>query len=157
MCVCAARKRECGSRGGRGIRQRRTMAFKWIWEVVNHTKREPKCSADCLDVRVGGRQEGTNERENEREPQRDTLLTPEQNASIRNQWPTYANESTYACFSLLKVLSLGGTCSQSVRTNVNKSKDKHFSITYLSVWGEAQRELTGGVRRLCLCWRYTVA
>lgn len=129
--------RECGSRGGCGIRQRRTMAFKWIWEVVNHTKREPKCSADCLDVRVSGRQEGTNEQE----PQRDTLLTPEQNASIRNQWPTYANQSIRT-LSLLKVLSLGGTCSQSVRTNVNKSKDKHFSFTYSSVWGEAQRELT---------------
>lgn len=98
MCVCvrvrAVPEQECGSGGGHGIRQRRTMAFKWIWELVNHTKREPKCSADCLDVRVSGRQEGVNERE----PQRDTLLTPEQNASIRNQWPTYANDSTYAHF-----------------------------------------------------------
>lgn len=102
VCVCAVCKRKCGSGGGRGIRQRRTMAFKWIWELVNHTKREPKCSADCLDVRVSGRQEGTNEQENEREPQRDTLLTPEQNASIRNQWPTYANDSTYAQFLRLK-------------------------------------------------------
>ena len=101
-------------------------------------RKSHKESAQMQRWLPGRQSQRTAGRNDEREPQRDTLLTPEQNASITNQWPTYANEPTDARFltRVLKVPSLGDALTQSVGTNVNKSKENTPFNFSTQVWRE---------------------